>query len=161
MRYWACLLFCILAFFNVTSHAADSSRYLAIQSFSLHFEKIKQRNGFNPTIGYEVTSTKRLGWQAGLFKDSFNYNSAYAGLNYAFDRFYVLGRPVRPLLSVNVIHKKFKKNGNGETKLVPIPVIEVNVFKKLNVNISGTPQIDSTKNHTNGVIFFQFKYLLN
>jgi len=40
---------------------------------------------------------------------------------------------------------------------VPFPVMEMNLWKRASLNISGSPEIDYNGSHNNAVMFFQFK----
>jgi hypothetical protein len=63
---------------------------------------------------------------------------------------------------LNVMEKQYLKGKDLETRIIPMPILEVKASNKLSINVTGTPQLDySDKHHTNGVILFQFKMAMN
>jgi hypothetical protein len=134
------------------------NQYLTLQTFSFHFEKRDKRKGFNPTIGFESSPNRQLGWHAGVFIDSFGHSSGYLGANYSFSELTWLGERTRLLATISIVHKQFQAGRGGETKIIPSPMLEIPLYKDLLVNISGVPQINSKRHHTNGLVFAQFKY---
>ena len=132
-----------------------------MQTISLHFEKFGERKGFNPTLGYEFSPNHRLGWQLGIFRDSFDYSSAYVGVNLPVIHFTIFSHKSRLILTLSAVHKQFKKDRGGETRVIPAPILDISLPARLHLNISGVPQIQGTRNHTNGLLFLQLKYHLN
>ena len=139
-------------------YAGEKAHHLAIQAFSLHFAKINERQAIHPTLGYEYSPYQSVGWQVGFFKDSFGFRSEYIGVNYPVKRFSLSGVPLRFILAGDMVHKKFVKGGEGETRFIPVPMLEAKLMRNLSVNITGSPQLDYYNGkHTNGVIVVQFK----
>ena len=162
--HWSSLGLSLLLLLSGLSAAfADSQRsdhYLVVQTLSLHFEKFDERNGFNPTLGYEYSPGNQTGWQFGVFRDSFDYTSGYLGLNLKVFDFTIAGRRIKTLMTLNAVHKQFKKVGGGETRIIPFPILDVSLPARFHLNISGVPQIPEKRIHTNGLLFFQLKYNL-
>ncbi len=137
---------------------AEADEYISLQAVSFHFKKANERQAIHPSLGFEYSREHKLGWQAAWFKDSFGYQSGYMGINYSANKFKVLGVPVRLIGALNVVHKQFIKGGEGETKLVPIPIIEVGIQKHVSLNITGSPKLDyANGKRTNGVLVMQLK----
>ncbi len=145
------------------SHATENSaNHIALQAVSLHFKKANQRQGIHPAIGYEYSPNHAFGWQAGFFKDSFGTRSAYVGINYSMPIIRIGRIPGRLILESNIVHKQFTKDSTAETHFVPMPVVELGLTKTVQVNITGSPQLDYYNGkHTNGVLVFQLKLDLN
>jgi len=70
----------------------------------------------------------------------------------------LLGERTRLLATISIVHKQFQAGRGGKTKIIPSPMLEIPLYKDLLVNISGVPQINSKRHHTNGLVFAQFKY---
>lgn len=140
-------------FASVNAKANDS--YLVFNTIALHFENADERNTLTPGIGWEYSPTSKVGWHVGTLSDSFGYQSAYGGLNYASKP--RLNGKVRFLLGATILHKQFKKNGEPETKLVPLPAVELRLTPRSVLNLSGSPQVDFGDHHNNAVLFFQLK----
>ncbi len=150
----------LVTMFTPASADSTTSRYLAFQSFSLHFRNFDELNGINPTLGLEVSPRSGLGWQAGVFQDSFEQLSGYAGINYTFAS-YARGNLRARLLGVaNLTYKQFHKNQAPEARLIPLPAIELKTIRQVYVNLSVVPEIGGKKYHTNGLIYLQFKLKL-
>ena len=92
---------------------------------------------------------------AGTLSDSFGYQAMYSGINYATKP--TLYGKVRFLIGASLVHKQYKKNAEPETKLLPIPALEIKMSKRSVLNISGSPQVDYGNHRNNAVLFFQFK----
>jgi len=59
------------------------------------------------------------------------------------------------------LHKQYKENAEPETKIVPLPAMEVKLTDRAVLNLSGSPQIDYGEHRNNAVLFFQFKVNVN
>jgi len=129
--------------------------FLVVSAGAYHFDNFDERNAFTPGIGWEYSPSKKLGWHAGTLSDSFGYQAVYAGVNYATKP--VFFGKVRFLLGATALHKQYKEDAEPETKLVPLPAMEVKLTKRSVLNISGSPQIDYGRHRNNAVLFFQFK----
>jgi len=138
------------------AHAADG--HLVFNTAAIHFKNFSDRNAFVPGIGWEYSPSGKAGFHVGTLSDSFGAQAAYLGVNYGTRRF--LNNKVRFLLGATVVHKQFHKNKPLETKIVPFPVMEMNLWKRASLNISGSPEIDYAGSHSNAVMFFQFKLQL-
>ncbi len=138
---------------SATASANDD--YLVISAGAYHFEHFDERNAFTPGLGWEYSPSAKIGWHAGTLSDSFGYQAVYGGINYATrPTFY--GK-VRFLVGASVVHKQYKKNAEPETKILPIPAMEIRMSKRSVLNISGSPQVDIGDHRNNAVLFFQFK----
>jgi len=141
--------------------ASRSARFLSLQGFSVHFKNAGERKAVHPTLGYEHSPNRTLGWQVGFFQDSFGKNASYLGFNYTPYRTRWLGKSVRLILAANIVRKQYLKGGEVETRIIPTPVIELGLYQNLSVNLTGSPQLDYGDNHhTNGVVFLQVKLKL-
>lgn len=157
------LIILVLIFLLPASTLASSSSasFLSLQGFSVHFKNNDQRKSVHPTLGYEHSPDQTLGWQLGFFQDSFGKNASYLGVNYTPYKTTMMGKSVRLILAANVVRKQYLKGGPVETRFIPTPVVEINVYKNLAVNLTGSPQLDyGDDHHTNGVIFLQMKLSL-
>ncbi len=135
--------------------ASANDDYLVISAGAYHFEHFDERNAFTPGLGWEYSPSAKIGWHAGTLSDSFGYQAVYGGINYATrPTFY--GK-VRFLVGASVVHKQYKKNAEPETKILPIPAMEIRMSKRSVLNISGSPQVDIGDHRNNAVLFFQFK----
>ncbi len=154
---------CLLAALASTSTGADEaddSMYVVFQTLTLHFDNFSERNGVNTTLGLERSPINQWGWQAGIFRDSFGRISGYAGLNRSLYETRIRNRPLRILLTANVVHKQFHKNKNRETKVIPLPTLELSATKALFINMGVVPETPDGRNHTNGLLFVQMKLKL-
>jgi len=156
------ILSLVLLTVSSTSFAADLERFISLPSVSYHFENFSDRKAFHPGIGYEYSPDHAMGWQAALFQDSFGQDARYIGVNYSSKAFPLLGFRVRTMGVLNVMEKQYLKGQDIETRIIPMPILEVKATNKLSFNVTGTPQLDySEKHHTNGVILFQLKMAMN
>ncbi len=139
-----------------TAHARDTQKdFLVVNAGAYHFANFDERNAFTPGLGWEYSPSSKIGWHAGTHSDSFGYQAMYGGINYATQpKFF--GK-VRFLIGATVLHKQYKKNAEPETKIVPLPAIEVKLAKRAVLNLSGSPQVDYGNHRNNAVLFFQFK----
>ena len=140
-----------------SAHAADG--YLVLNTVAFHFKNAEERNTFTPGIGWEYSPSSKIGFHVGTLSDSFGYQAAYGGLNYATQP--VLAGRVRFMLGATILHKQFMKDSEPDTKLVPLPAVEFGITKKAVLNISGSPEIDYGDHHNNAVVFFQLKLNLS
>ncbi len=139
--------------------SSDES-YLTFNTFSLHFENFNDRNNVTPGIGWEYSPTGKLGFHVGTVKDSFNFQARYIGINYATQRYNVLGGQLRFIVGVTALHKQFSPSSEPETRIVPLPVIELKMSERFVLNVSGSPELDFQGQHTNGVLILQGKWNL-
>jgi len=139
------------------AHAADG--HLVFNTAAVHFKNFKDRNAFVPGLGWEYSPTGKAGFHIGTLSDSFGAQATYFGINYGTRRF--LDNRVRFLVGATAVRKQYHKNKGLETKIVPFPVMEINLWKRANLNISGSPEIDYAGSHSNAVVFFQFKLQLD
>jgi len=72
-------------------------------------------------------------------------------------RLAALDHRVRFILGATVLHKQFLINGEPDTKIVPLPAMELTLGKRAVLNISGSPEIDYGEHYNNAVVFMQFK----
>lgn len=135
--------------------ANSNHGYLVFNTIALHFENFDERNTVTPGIGWEYSPSSKIGWHAGTFSDSFGFQSAYAGLNYATKPKF--NGKLRFILGGTILRKQYKKNGGPETKLVPLPAMEYRLSRLAVINLSGSPQVDFGDHHNNAVVFFQLK----
>jgi len=140
---------------GATKTAIANDGYLVINTLALHFENFDDRNAFTPGVGWEYSPSAAIGWHAGTLSDSFGYQSTYGGINYATRP--ILSGKLRFLIGATVLHKQFKKNGDPETKLVPMPAVEFRMTNRAVLNLSGSPQVDFGDHRNNAVLFFQLK----
>lgn len=147
------LVFC---FSSASASAKDNQNdFLVVSAGAYHFENFNERNAFTPGLGWEYSPSGKIGWHVGTLSDSFGYQAVYGGINYATKpKFF--GR-VRFLIGASVVHKQFKKNAEAETKILPIPAMEIKLTKRSVLNVSGSPQVDYGDHRNNAVLFFQFK----
>lgn len=129
--------------------------FLVVSAGAYHFENFNERNAFTPGLGWEYSPSAKVGWHVGTLSDSFGYQALYGGINYA-TRPTLFGR-VRFLIGASVVHKQYKKNAEPETKILPIPAMEIKLTKRSVLNVSGSPQVDYGNHRNNAVLFFQFK----
>ncbi len=118
-----------------------------------------RRKNLNITVLYWIISNhsriRHRVKSAGTLSDSFGYQAMYSGINYATKP--TLYGKVRFLIGASLVHKQYKKNAEPETKLLPIPALEIKMSKRSVLNISGSPQVDYGNHRNNAVLFFQFK----
>lgn len=150
----AALLLAFGSMVNSTSANANDD-YLVISAGAYHFQNFDERNAFTPGIGWEYSPSSKLGWHAGTLSDSFGYQATYGGVNYATQP--LLYGKVRFLIGATVLHKQYKKNADPETKIVPLPAVELRLTRRSVLNLSGSPQVDYGNHRNNAVLFFQFK----
>ncbi|MFK7889659.1 MAG: hypothetical protein AB8B63_02495, partial [Granulosicoccus sp.] len=141
------------------AHAKPADEFLVFNTIALHFENFDDRNALTPGIGWEYSPSSKIGWHLGTFSDSFGFQSAYAGLNYATKP--TMNGRLRFILGATVLRKQYKANGGPETKLVPLPALELRLSRRSVLNVSGSPQVDFGDHHNNAVVFFQYKLNLN
>ena len=138
---------------SATSKADNG--FLVFSAAAYHFENFDERNAFTPGVGWEYSPSHKVGYNVGTLSDSFGYQAYYAGINIATKPMFS-GR-VRFLAGASVVHKQFTKNGDPETKLLPFPALELKLYKKSVLNVSGSPAIDFANQKNNAVLFFQYK----
>ena len=154
-KFIALTLFAVTTAFSTSSATAADNDFLVLSAGAYHFENFDERNAFTPGIGWEYSPSGKIGWHVGTLSDSFGYQAMYGGINYATQpKFY--GR-VRFLIGASVVHKQYKKNAEAETKLLPLPAMEIKLSKRSVLNVSGSPQVDYGNHRNNAVLFFQFK----
>lgn len=129
--------------------------YLVLNTFAYHFEMSDERRDFTPGIGLEYSPSNRLGVHAGTLSDSFGYQAKYAGVQYATPRF--LANRVRLMLGATALHKQYKRNSAPETKIVPLPALEISFSDRAVLNISGSPDVDFGDVKNNKVVWFQLE----
>ncbi len=129
--------------------------YLVFNTFAWHFENSDERNDFTPGIGLEYSPTNRVGFHGGTLSDSFGYQARYAGVHYTTKRF--LSNRVRLMLGATALHKKYKVKDDPETKIVPLPAIEISLTDRAVLNVSGSPDVDFGDISNNKVVWLQFK----
>lgn len=157
LRILVALIAISVLFGNHSAQADDN--FFVISAGAYHFENFDERNAFTPGLGWEYSPSSKIGWHAGTLSDSFGYQAMYGGINYATrPKFY--GK-VRFLLGATVLHKQYKKNGDPETKLVPLPAVEFKLSRRSVLNLSGSPQVDYGNHRNNAVLFFQIKLQLS
>ena len=93
-------------------------------------------------------------------RDSFGFQARYFGLNYATRRFNTFAGGLRFIVGVTALHKQFSPSGDPETRVVPLPVVELKMTEKFTLNLSGSPELDFQGQHTNGVLILQGKWNL-
>jgi len=148
----------LLALSLGTTNAQAADGHLVFNTAAIHFKNFNDRNAFVPGLGWEYSPTGKAGFHVGTLSDSFGAQAAYFGVNYGTRRFF--NNKVRFLLGATAVHKQFHKNKPLETKIVPFPVMEMNLWKRASLNITGSPEIDYAGSHSNAVMFFQFKLQL-
>lgn len=135
----------------------SAKQYLVFNTLAFHFENADERRLFTPGIGWEFSPSSRVGFHAGTLSDSFGFQAGYAGLNYATRKFYAGPVGFRLIGGASIVHKQFHKNSEAETKILPLPVIEIGFSETAVLNISGSPKLDYAGQKNNAVVFFQFK----
>lgn len=136
---------------------ALAERYLVLSTAALHFENFDDRRTFTPGVGIEYSPSGKFGFHAGTLSDSFGFQARYAGINWATRQRSLGPLDTRFIVGATVVHKQFHKNSEPETKVVPLPVIELGLTPKSVLNISGSPQLDSVGFRNNAILFFQLK----
>lgn len=145
--------------FAAESHARDS--YLVLNTLALHFDNYKDRNAVVPGLGWEYSPSSGVGWHVGTFSDSFGSQASYAGINYATAKKRILKTDVRFLLGATILRKQYHEDTDMQTKIVPLPAIEIGLSKNAVLNVSGSPEVDYNGEHSNAVMFFQLKMNVN
>ncbi len=140
---------------------ASAKQYLVFNTVAFHFENADERRLFTPGVGWEFSPSSRIGFHAGTLSDSFGYQAGYAGLNYATRKFYAGPIGVRFIGGASIVHKQFHKNSEPETKILPLPVMEIGFNDNAVLNISGSPKLDYAGQKNNAVVFLQFKLNFN
>lgn len=135
--------------------ATPENGFLVINTLALHFENFDDRNAITPGIGWEYSPSSKIGWHGGTLSDSFGYQAFYGGINYA-TRPIIKGK-LRFMIGATLLHKQYHENSDPETKLVPLPAMEVQINKRAVLNVSGSPQVDYGEFSNNAVMFFQLK----
>ncbi|MBX2881169.1 MAG: hypothetical protein KTR32_14590 [Granulosicoccus sp.] len=140
------------------TRVATADNYVVLNTVALHFKNADERRAFTPGIGWEYSPSSRPGFHLGTLSDSFGYQAGYVGINWATRQFHAGPVGFRFILGATVLHKQFHKNSEPETKVVPLPAVEVSLSERAVLNISGSPQIDYAGQRNNAVMFFQFKW---
>ncbi len=148
----------VLAMLALTTTAAQANNFLVLNTAALHFKNADERRAFTPGIGWEYSPSSKIGFHVGTLSDSFGYQAAYGGLNWATSVYRAGPARVRFILGATVLHKQFHKNSEPDTKIVPLPAVELALSNRAVLNISGSPQIDYAGQRNNAVLFFQFKW---
>ncbi len=143
------------------AQANAKDEFFVLNTVALHFENIKDRNAIVPGVGWEYSPSSGIGWHLGTFSDSFGSQAAYVGVNYATQKKRMLTRDVRFLIGATVLHKQYHLDTEPQTKIVPLPAVEISLTKNTVLNISGSPEIDYNGEHNNAVMFFQLKMNVN
>jgi len=146
----------VASFGTTTAQAADG--HLVFNTAAIHFKNFSDRNAFVPGLGWEYSPSGKIGFHVGTLSDSFGAQATYLGVNYGTRR--MLKNRVRFLLGATAVRKQYHKNKGLETKIVPFPVMEIALSKRVNLNVSGSPEIDYAGSHSNAVMFFQLKMQL-
>ncbi len=152
------MLFGGAAIASETAEAADVDRpdgYLVFNTFAWHFENSDERKDFTPGIGLEYSPSNRIGFHAGTLSDSFGYQARYGGIHYSTPRFFA--DRVRLMVGATALHKKYKIRDEPETKIVPLPAIEISLTDRAVLNLSGSPDVDFGDISNNKVVWLQFK----
>jgi len=157
LRLSAFTLIALIVSFGSTSALAQDKKndFLVVSAGAYHFKNFSDRNAFTPGIGWEYSPSGKIGWHAGTLSDSFGYHAMYGGINYATKPMF--SGEVRFIIGASVVHKQFKVNAGAETKLLPIPAVEIRLTNRSVLNVSGSPQVDYGKHSSNSVLFFLFK----
>ena len=140
---------------SADDEAGRRDGYLVFNTFAWHFENSDERNDFTPGIGVEYSPSNRLGFHAGTLSDSFGYQARYGGIHYSTPRFFA--DRVRLMLGATALHKKYKIKDEPETKIVPLPALELSLTDRAVLNISGSPDVDFGDISNNRVVWLQFK----
>lgn len=135
-----------------------NDKFLVFNTVAVHFNAINERNDFTPGIGYEYSPTGKLGFHLGTVSDSFGYQAKYAGLNYGTRR--VFKNRFRLILGATIVNKQFHMNSEPQTKILPLPALEMTLSRHSVLNISGSPKIDYAGQRNNPVVWFQYKLSL-
>jgi len=129
--------------------------YLVFNTVAWHAKNADERNAVTPGIGWEYSPSNRIGFHIGTVSDSFGYQATYGGLNYATPRFFY--NRARFILAATILRKQYRVNAGPETKIVPLPALELSLSKNAVLNLSGSPEVDYGDHHNNAVLFFQLK----
>jgi len=139
------------------TEAKAKDDFFVLNTVALHFENFQDRNAIVPGVGWEYSPSNHLGWHIGTFSDSFGSQATYAGVNYATRSVRIMTRDVRLMLGATVLRKQYHVDTDVQTKIVPLPAVEISLTDKTVLNISGSPEIDYKGEHSNAVMFFQIK----
>jgi len=142
----------------LTTATAQANSYLVLNTVAYHFKNADERRTFTPGIGWEYSPSSKLGFHVGTLSDSFGFQASYAGVNWASRNFAAGPIGIRFILGATVLRKQFHKNSEAETKVVPLPALELTLSERAVLNISGSPQLDYAGQKNNAVLFFQFKW---
>jgi len=141
--------------------AAHANQFFVVNTGAYHFKNQDERNAFTPGIGWEYSPSSKVGFHVGTLSDSFGYQATYAGINWASQALRLGPTSLRLILGASVVNKQFHKNSEAETKILPLPALEMSLTERAVLNISGSPRLDVAGQKNNGVIFFQFKWNTN
>jgi len=139
------------------AHAKSKDNYFVLNTIALHFDNAKERNAVVPGFGWEHSPSKGLGWHTGTFSDSFGSRAAYIGINVSTSQQTLFNQKFRFLVGATILRKQYHKNKGLQTKVVPLPAIELTLTQSTVLNVSGSPEIDFNGEHNNAVMFFQIK----
>ncbi len=144
-----------------TSQAKAKDDFFVLNTIALHFDNAKERNAIVPGVGWEHSPSSGLGWHIGTFSDSFGSRATYTGINYASAKKRILSRDVRFLIGATILRKQYHEDSDLQTKIVPLPAVEISLTKNTVLNVSGSPEVDYNGEHSNAVMFFQLKMNVN
>jgi len=146
----------VLSFTAIAPAAAN--QFFVLSTGAYHFKNQDERNAFTPGVGWEYSPSSKVGFHVGTLSDSFGYQATYAGVNWASKPLALGPTNLRLILGATVVNKQFHKKSEPETKILPLPAIEMSLTKRAVLNISGSPQLDFAGQKNNGVVFVQFKW---
>lgn len=138
--------------------AAQADQFFVVNTGAYHFKNQDERNAFTPGVGWEYSPSSKVGFHIGTLSDSFGYQATYGGINWATRPLDLGTTKLRLIVGASIVHKQFHKNTEAQTKILPLPAVEVALTRRAVLNISGSPQLDVAGQKNNGVIFFQFKW---
>ena len=151
----------LVAIATLAASPAKADQFLVINTGAYHFKNQDERNAFTPGLGWEYSPSSKLGFHVGTLSDSFGYQATYAGLNWASRKLHMGPSHLRVILGATVVNKQFHVDSEPETKVLPLPAIELGLGKRAVLNISGSPELDFAGQKNNAVVFFQFKWDTN
>ena len=73
-------------FMTSTGIAKADNSFLVIDTLSLQFDDVNEKNAFTPGVGWERSPTSKVSRHAGTLADSFRLRPNYGGFNYATRR---------------------------------------------------------------------------